>query len=409
MQKDVEQESISLTVLVTYCFRGVRKLAQEDEASSFFKILGVVNTEFHTKDAFLLEGVPTFIVYSDSQTADKLDRIRIKLRSEGLEMTVEQKGNELMLQVFPRATYVARSLRYSHPKMALILFIVTLGTVSISGYMTASSFVEILLLLGRISAKEASLTVWTQTSLYTATIMGTLGLHEMGHIIACRKHKVEATLPLFIPGIPGITPGTFGALIRQRSPALDRNQLFDIGVMGPLVGFLVAMVASIAGYSLSLPVTKVEYNFLVSKLGPGSVVYLPLLLAYLEEYLFFRHGAYTQILHPLAYAAWIATLVTFLNAFPIGQLDGGHVSRAVLGPTWHRRLGYAMIGLMVLSGWLPMAILVLLLVRTDHPGVFDERTPLSNSRKLVALVFAAMFIASFTPSPGSPLALLIYP
>jgi len=135
---------------------------------------------------------------------------------------------------------------------------------------------------------------------------------------------------------------------------------------------------------------------------------LLLFFLFLGSWVFPNPNAFTHVLHPLALAGWAGTLITFLNAFPIGQLDGGHVFRALLGRVWHRRLGYVMILLMFLAGWWSMAFLVMLLIRVDHPGALDDVTPLSPRRKLLALAFVAMFVAVFTLSPDGPLAMLLF-
>ncbi len=387
----------------------VTTLTQEDETTRFFRVRDVVRTEFNVKDAYVLEGVPTFVVSSATDVVEKLNRLTLRLASEKLQLNMARQDENLLLQVYPAAAQPVPKRGLLRLNLPLVLFFITIGTVTVSGYLSAQGYVQILWLLGRISVRDMNFAIWTQTALYTVVIMSTIGLHEVGHTIACRRNRVEASFPLFIPGIPGITPGTFGAVIRQKSPALNRNQLFDIGIMGPLVGFAIALIASFAGYARSLPLTQAEYNFLVSRLGgEEATIQLPLLFMYVAPYLLTQTNAYTYYLTPLGWAAWLGTLVTFLNAFPIGQLDGGHVARALFTPRSHRLLGYLSIGVMILAGWFPMALLVLLMVRTDHPGLLDETTPLSNGRRILAVVFALMFLACFTLSSDSPLLALFY-
>ncbi|MEM2094398.1 MAG: site-2 protease family protein [Candidatus Bathyarchaeia archaeon] len=382
-------------------------MSHEDEVSKFFRIRELVKTEFAIRDAYVFEGTPTFVISQEPNFVEKLNRLRIKLSEESLRLSTEPQDGEIVLRVTQLGPPPTRRI-LGKPNLPIILFFATLATVTASGYISASSFVQILRLLNRIPLRDVSTTIWLQTALYTVTIMSTIGLHELGHILACRRHKVEASFPIFIPGIPGATPGTFGAIILQKGPALNRNQLFDIGIAGPLFGFTVALVASFAGYALSLPISFAEYKYLTSVLGgEGVSITLPLLFIYLSPHLVPQNNAYIYYLHPLGWAAWVSTLITFLNAFPIGQLDGGHVSRAVLKPKQHRLLGYLMVGVMILAGWFFMALLVLLFVRTSHPGLLDEATPLSRGRKFIAVVFAMMFLASFTLSGESPLLLIL--
>jgi len=382
-------------------------LAEESETSRFFRILDNVRTDFITRDAYVREGVPTFIVPMDTETTNKINRLATRLAPEGLGLVVNQRESDVMLQIVPVQAISRAKTRLSSPSIPLLLFLATIVTVSISGYYTSLDYVDVLRSLGQIVRNNEATITWTQTALYTITIMSAVGLHEVGHYLAARRHGVKATFPYFIPGIPRITFGTFGAFIRQESPAANRNQLFDIGVAGPVISFVISMIASAVGYSISLPITRQQYLQIFGSQGSGFI-FPPLIFLLLRSYVFPAANAYTIILHPLALAGWAGTLITFLNAFPIGQLDGGHVFRALLGRTWHRRVGYAMTLLMFLAGWWPMAILVLLLVRVNHPGTMNDSVPLSKSRKLIGLAFTVMFVAVFTLSPESPLLLLLY-
>jgi len=274
----------------------------------------------------------------------------------------------------------------------VLLFFGTIATVSVSGYFAAKAFVVALEVVGKPHSSILELTL-----LYTIALMSVLGLHELGHLVACRYHGIKATWPLFIPGIPGITPGTFGAIIKQKSPTVNRDQLFDLGLSGLVVGFVASLIISYFGYLWSVPINEVEFRRIVSALGvkPGGVI-PPLLFLFLAPYIFPAPPAFTYWLHPLGQAGWIGTLITFLNLFPIAQLDAGHISRALLGPRWHKVLSYISIAVMVLTGWWPMAILALFLMGVQHPGPLDDVSDLTISRKIVAIVPVIMFTMCFT-------------
>ena len=376
-------------------------MANRDSTSSFFDILEVVKTEFQIKDSYIREGIPTFIIAPEPQLKEKIKRIRSKLKPKGIEIILRRSNGDLKLRaisLMPQPSPLRGFLSLNYPK---ILFIATIITVTISGYINASSYVSILRILGR----DEPFHLWGLTALYTISVMSILGLHELAHFIACRMHNVEASLPIFIPGIPGLSPlGTFGAIIRQKSPPLNRDELFDIGFSGPLVGFLVSLIVSYLGYSWSIPVSKEEYALIASTVGPGQSIILPALFMFLRSYIFPNQNSYIYFLHPIAIAGWLGTLLTFLNIFPIGQLDGGHVSRAVLGPKWHRRLSYVMMGAMVLTGWWVMAFLAIFLLSGRHPGTLDDISPLSRNRKILSLLLIVIFASCFTLSPDiSPL------
>jgi membrane-associated protease RseP (regulator of RpoE activity) len=233
---------------------------------------------------------------------------------------------------------------------------------------------------------------------YSATILAILGCHELGHYVACRYYDVDASLPFFLP-IPITLTGTLGAFIRIREPIPYKRWLFDIGIAGPIAGFLVAVPALFIGISLS--------HVAPLRAEDGLFLGEPLLLKF-ASWIFWGSIPDTQtlVLHPVGFAAWFGLLATALNLFPVGQLDGGHISYAVLG----RRSTYvtvAMIGVaMVLSyrsaSWIVWTIMVtgmLFAFGVRHPPVIDEDAPLDPARKVLAVVAAVIFALCFTPAP----------
>jgi len=233
---------------------------------------------------------------------------------------------------------------------------------------------------------------------YSATILAILGCHELGHYVACRYYDVDASLPFFLP-VPITLTGTLGAFIRIREPIPYKRWLFDIGIAGPIAGFLVAVPALFIGISLS-HVTPLHAE-------DGLFLGEPLLLK-LASWIFWGSLPDTQtlVLHPVAFAAWFGLLATALNLFPVGQLDGGHISYAVLG----KRSTYvtvAMIGVAIVlsyrsASWIVWTIVVtamLFAFGVRHPPVLDEDVPLDTTRKVLAVVAAVIFALCFTPAP----------
>lgn len=237
---------------------------------------------------------------------------------------------------------------------------------------------------------------------YSATILGILGCHEMGHYLACRRYRVDATLPFFLPAPLPLT-GTLGAFIRIRSRIPSKRALFDIAAAGPFAGFVVAVPALFLGLSMSA-VERVPENFTGVELG---------------EPLLFRAAAWlvwgalpeglSINMHPMAFAAWFGLLATALNLFPIGQLDGGHISHAVLG----RRSTYITLGMVacaigltfVSSSWLVWTILMVIMLVAmgpSHPPTLDEHTPLDRARVGLAIVALLLLVVCFTPVPIEP-------
>jgi membrane-associated protease RseP (regulator of RpoE activity) len=261
--------------------------------------------------------------------------------------------------------------------------------------------------------------------IYMSAIMGILLVHEMGHFTAARLHRVDASLPYFLP-MPLPPIGTFGAVIAMRQPPHSRAALLDIGAAGPLAGLLVTVPVCYAGLLLS------EIRPLAS-LPEGAIMEGNSLL-----YLALKHLSHPELqpgddiwLHPLAWAGWIGLLVTSLNLLPAGQLDGGHVTYALFGPRRHaalaRRVRQAVLGLGCLgavcllvlmwqpwvdwltaagfidwalrgagmTGWLLWALL-LRFVGRSHPPVVDD-APLGPGRRAVGWFCLGVALATFQP------------
>lgn len=375
------------------------------DTNRFFELLELVKAEFQVSDAYVKDDVPTFTILIEPMLNQKLLRLKEQVRERGLEIVLKQ-DEELQIQLIPRIEAPAHQIIVNY---SLPLFILTIITVTISGYFIAENYLTLLHILNRDTHIDWISTQLTMTMAYTVSIIATLGIHELGHVLACRIHGIEASMPVFLPGIPLITLGTFGAVIRQKSPTVNRNQLFDIGFMGPLFGFILSLIISIWGYSLSLPLTRADYQLLTATLGEGDFVVLPFLFQALHDFIFPNPHSFSHILHPIAFAGWLTTLLTFLNIFPIGQLDGGHITWALFGPTWHRRISYIMIPVMILTGWWSMAILILVFLRQGHPGTLNEITGVSYPRKIFSILVIVIFLTCFTPSSSSPLLSLLYP
>lgn len=228
---------------------------------------------------------------------------------------------------------------------------------------------------------------------FSLTLLTILLAHEMGHYLACRFYNVNASLPYFIPAPTFI--GTMGAFIRIRSPIYSKRILFDIGIAGPLAGFLFLIPALGCGLAFS----KVVPNIATS----GELVFgTPLLVEALAGVVFPGVSPTDIYLHPVARAAWVGLLATALNLLPIGQLDGGHILYALLGER-HRTLSrYFAIALIPLApffwwGWLIWAA-ILLLFGMNHP-VIEDRRELGPSRRRLAALALAIFVVSLTLTP----------
>ena len=233
---------------------------------------------------------------------------------------------------------------------------------------------------------------------FSASLLLILGIHELGHFLASRRHGVATTLPLFIPG-PPIPPmiGTFGAVIKIQSPITRKKTLVDIGAAGPLAGFVAAVIVTAIGlkYSSVVPITYSE-----GSLGLGNSIIIHAL-----SYIILGpiEAGYDVVLHPIAFAGWIGFFVTAMNLLPIGQLDGGHMVYALIGRR-HRLFSMLMIaalvvlGLLTWPGWLIWAVLITI-IALRHPPIEDQHIAMDNRRKLTCLFALAVFILTFIPTP----------
>lgn len=250
--------------------------------------------------------------------------------------------------------------------------------------------------------------VWTSPALlalglqFSLAALTILLAHELGHYLTCRRYRVPSTLPYFLPVPFGL--GTFGAFIRIRAALRSKRELFDVGIAGPIAGFVVLVPFLLWGVAHSHPVT-VSPATVVNDSTMVLVVPGRSLAMELATRLF--HGplpAGTILdLHPFALAAWFGLLATALNLLPLGQLDGGHVLYAVLGRRQRRLAILLWLVLVAIAirwpAWWLWAVVVLVM-GLRHPPVRDELQPLDPKRRLLALVAVAMLVLSFMPEPA---------
>ncbi len=234
--------------------------------------------------------------------------------------------------------------------------------------------------------------IWTGLS-FSIPLLTILLAHELGHYLECRKRNVEASLPYFLPS-PSLF-GTFGAFIRIRSPIYSREGLFDVGIGGPLAGFVTLIPFLIIGMALSQAASSVS---------PADSIFFgtPLALRIAEQLRFPGLAPVHILLHPMAMAAWAGLFATALNLLPIGQLDGGHILYAIGSENWHRRISFAFILSLAVAGffywpwWIWGAAMCLFGRR--HPLVYDN-TRLSRGRLLLSVAVLLIFILSVTIVP----------
>ena len=306
--------------------------------------------------------------------------------------------------LYPRITEPER--KPSKNLRHVILFLLTLISTTWLGANHYVAFQENFVSSGPIT--------WSWTPIigglwYSLAILAILGAHEFGHYFACRYYGVDASLPYFLPA-PFLLTGTLGAFIRIRQPIPTKRELFDIGIAGPIAGFVVAVPVLLMGVALSR-VVRIPQGFDGVELGE------PLLFQAVSWLVWgTTPDGYSINLHPMGFAAWFGLLATALNLFPIGQLDGGHVSYAVLGRKSTAVTFGTVVCLMGLSFvssswivWTVLTIAMLVVFGPRHPRTFDEDVPLDPARRWLAVFALVMFVLCFTPAPIEPLKLVATP
>ena len=303
------------------------------------------------------------------------------------------------------------------------LFLITAGTTTICGIMMAgpeidhgaetdsgAGLIGILFMIpryylsaiwGLLSYSFAHPYFLGRGLIFSGSLLAILAAHESGHYLFCRYYGVEATLPFFIPQPPLLIPGTFGAFIRMKSPVPSRRALFDIGLAGPLAGFILIVPIAFAGV-----LTARHLN-----IPPGEVPELtfndPLLFRLIAR--MFRINLDNSVVNSFYLAAWVGSLVTALNLMPVGQLDGGHGTFALFGQRAHWWIGRVAFVLMLITtvfGWLwfrsPVMILYVVLLavmlRVRHPQP-EQMEPLGLARTIIGVITLIVFALCFLPFP----------
>lgn len=240
-----------------------------------------------------------------------------------------------------------------------------------------------------------------QGLIFSGSLLAILASHESGHYLFCRYYGVDATLPFFIPQPPLLIPGTFGAFIRMKSPVPSRRALFDIGLAGPLAGFIVVVPIAFAG------ILTLHHINIPPGVTPEITFNDPLLFRLIAR--IFRIDLDNSAVNSFYFAAWVGLLVTSLNLMPVGQLDGGHGTFAVFGQRAHYWIGRVVfVSVIALSvfGWLwygtPIwflyVILLAVMLRVRHPQP-EHMEPLGPLRMAIGILTLIVFALCFLPVP----------
>jgi len=339
-------------------------------------IISIVNSIFQVSDFTKTEFSLEF----------RIEDIDFKSKFEGLARRLEDMRYVCKLEKMEEGGLYVIIQKFSPKKQRRwmstswtprILFVIVISFVMVDGYYRTSGTNSIVEIGDPLE----------MAAVYTLSLLGILGIHELGHIIAAKAHGLKTTWPYFIPGLPIIGIPTFGAFIQSKGLTINREILFDVAIAGPIAGLVIAVIVSIYG-AYTAPILDPDIAaglFEESRLiewNQGEPLLMTASLA-----LFGKGGAgHEVIMTPVMFAAWIGFLITFLNLLPAWQLDGGHMARTLLGVKLHKYATYGSMAILVLLNYWLMALLILFMSsRNPSASPLDDVSPLSRNRKLAYL------------------------
>lgn len=336
----------------------------------------LVEAHFLVQEVSLDGGYPGFAVLPTPDLRERFLRLRAQVDPMNLLPVLRRRDRRTVVAFVPRPPRSAWRWQVN-----LGLLLVTVVTTFLAGYLSAVGLIQAGYLRGGAIGGGLA---------FSFSLMLILAAHEMGHKVLSIRRGIDASLPYFIPMAPPF--GTMGAVIITRTPAPNRDALLDMAAAGPLAGFLMAipiLAIGIARSVVAVPPTGPEWVILPD----------PLIVRWLVELIHHPAQGMTVINHPMLTAGWIGMLVTAINLLPAGMLDGGHITRALLGPRLHRGFSYAAVVAAYFLGYWLMAVLILVLMSRGHPGPLDDVSPPSPSRIALGLVLLGIFVLSVVPMP----------
>lgn len=322
----------------------------------------------------------------ESTLEERFEGLRLDMKKTGYIPMITRERGEFVVHVVRRPR-----VRFKGPWLNLVLLIATIGSTTMAGAILWHSLF--------LTPDIGDIENWTNGAFYFAfPLMLILSIHEMGHYFAARRHNVAASLPFFIP-MPLSVLGTFGALISIREPIPSKKALMDIGFAGPIAGFIVTIPVLVIGLMLTGDVPQIPAGQIIQggTAQWGSSLFFEIFVT--------AFGLPNPLtIHPLAFAGWVGLFVTALNLLPAGQLDGGHIARALLGDS-SKYAGYAVILFLLalglffgFDGWLILALLIMFM-GIRHPPPLNDVSRLDGGRKMVGIAAAVMLVLCFVPVP----------
>jgi len=335
------------------------------------EIREIIQTEFIVEEVRVEFGNPIYIVRLNGSPKEPFIRLVERFKPYFLVPMLKKHNTTTYIQVMNKPPS-----RRSRPIINVALFGATFLSVFFTGYYTAGTWI-------RLFGGD----LISQSLMFTFALLAIVGLHEFGHKTAAQLSGIKASPPYFIPGPPApFGFGTFGAVIMQREPPVNRDQLFNLGFSGPIVGFLVTLVVAVIAIQTS-QIVDIPY---VNRLAGQGMQFLnpPLIWSLLVAATRPIPEGFVPLAPPIGLAAWLGFVITFLNLLPVWQLDGGHVTRAVFGEKGVRIGSVIGIIITIATGFWFFGLLILFFMMNSprYIGTLDEISGVSNHKKLLAIL-----------------------
>ncbi|UCH71839.1 MAG: site-2 protease family protein [Thermoplasmatales archaeon] len=352
-----------------------------------------VGKHFPFYDLRFSKDTTAFFVRIEEETLEKkFDLLRRALSEKGFIPILKYEQGEHIIYVVKKPKRKEKPVWVNY-----LLLIATIITTIITGSILYLGFSDVWTMPNPMDVLNP-INLFYGALLFSLPLMSILIIHEMGHYYISKKHGIATSLPFFLP-IPPVLPslniGTFGALISSRDPMPNKKALFDVGIAGPIAGFLVAIPITAIGIATAekIPIPTAE------TLATGEAVFgSSILIELLTRGILNLPQGMTIDMNPVLFAGWVGLLITSINLLPAGQLDGGHIFRAVLGEK-QKYAGWIAIFIMIFTGWFFFAIVILFLMGMMHPPPLNDDTELDIKRKLLFIVALVVLIICFIPFP----------
>ncbi len=345
-------------------------------------------------------GAPVYSIGKNKISENEVVKIQDELFNRGIFSDLQSSQTKYYIKIIIGGKFEVIKSYFVHT----LLFLFTIVTTTITGA----------ILQGKNPFN--SLLEFSYGFEYSFALLTILFLHEMGHYLAARYYKVDTSLPYFIPFFfPGFHPGTLGAFIKMRSLIPNKKALFDIGIAGPIAGFIASIVFLFIGFSRLPDSAGINYHILqIHPLDMSGGIELTLGHTLLFDWISSIFGGerlpMSEMYHfPFIFAGWFGLLVTAINLFPIGQLDGGHISYALFGKK-SRWIAYSFFLFLVILTmyliinynsyiWVLWIFLIFFLIRFSHPPTLDDSVELGFVREILGRFAFIMLVISFSPMP----------